>query len=94
MVQQFVVQLWRLPRTIVILLLRAYQATLSPDHGPLKGLYTYGYCRHEPTCSAYGIQVLYRRGLLIGTALLVWRVLGCHPWKKPSKEKMLTLTRM
>jgi len=40
---------WLLPRHAMILGLRIYQLTLSPDHGPLKHLYTYGYCRHPPT---------------------------------------------
>ncbi len=72
-------------------MLRLYQMTLSPDHGPLKGLHPYGYCRHEPTCSMYGIQMLDQRGLIIGSILLIRRVLSCHPWKKPSPEKMMGL---
>ena len=71
---------------MAILCLRAYQATLSPDHGPLKGLHPYGFCRHEPTCSMYGIQVLDQRGLMIGLLLLIRRVLSCHPWKKPDPK--------
>lgn len=88
MVNQPLVQIWHAPRRLLIVLLTAYQQTLSPDHGPLKGLYPYGYCRHEPTCSQYGKEVLEKRGVVIGLILLIGRVLTCHPWKKPSEEKI------
>jgi uncharacterized protein len=72
---------------MLIGLVTLYQHTLSPDHGPLKGLYPYGYCRHEPTCSEYAKKVLLERGAIIGTLLSAKRVLSCHPWKKISDEK-------
>jgi uncharacterized protein len=81
--------IWRLPRNAFVLLITIYQHTLSPDHGPLRHLYTYGYCRHEPTCSEYGKNTILKRGIVIGAALLIIRLLSCHPWKKPSEKKIL-----
>jgi putative component of membrane protein insertase Oxa1/YidC/SpoIIIJ protein YidD len=80
--------LWLLPRRAAILGVTAYQHTLSPDHGPLKGLYTYGYCRHEPTCSVYAKEQLKRRGFVAGSVWAIARLLTCHPWRKISPEKM------
>ncbi len=83
-----------LPRRLAILLIDVYQATLSPDHGPLKGLHPYGFCRHEPTCSEYGKRIIRERGLLIGGLLTLGRLLSCNPWTKPTPEKILKITGM
>jgi len=91
MVRTLFLTLWHLPRDVSILVLRGYQATLSPDHGPLRYLYKYGYCRHEPTCSQYAIEKYRMRGFLLGSLLTLGRVLTCHPWRKPSDEKMRKL---
>lgn len=79
------------PSSIAIAVITAYQKTLSPDHGPLRHLHAYGYCRHSPTCSQYGKQVIAQRGLLLGGWLLLKRILSCHPWAKISDEKYRTL---
>jgi putative component of membrane protein insertase Oxa1/YidC/SpoIIIJ protein YidD len=73
---------------MIALFITGYQHTLSPDHGPLKTLNPYGYCRHEPTCSVYGKQIILEKGVIIGGAKTLWRVLSCHPWKKLSDEKI------
>lgn len=83
--------IWRLPRNLIMLLIRGYQQTLSPDHGPLKHLHPYGYCRHSPTCSVYAIDVLEKRGAVIGSLLAAKRVLSCNPWVKPSDERLREL---
>ena len=77
-----------LPRTLLIGLIDLYQATLSPDHGPLRHLHPYGFCRHEPTCSQYAKQVLRERGVIRGLVLTIRRLLTCTPWKKPSEERI------
>jgi uncharacterized protein len=77
----------RLPRNLIAGLITAYQRTLSPDHGPLRHLNPYGYCRHEPTCSEYGKKMILDRGVLIGIPLFLGRLLTCHPWAKVSDEK-------
>lgn len=91
MVKQLLQFLWLAPRKTAILLIRGYQQTLSPDHGPLKGLFPYGCCVHTPTCSQYSRQVMEQRGFVMGSLLTLKRISTCHPWAKPSEEKMKTL---
>jgi len=62
----------RLPRLLLIGLVRLYQLILSPHVG--------GGCRFTPTCSNYAIEALERYGALKGTILAVHRVLRCNPW--------------
>ena len=82
--------LWLSPRKGFIKSIELYQATLSPDHGPLKSLNPHGYCRHHPTCSEYGKQVIGQRGVIVGSLLVLKRLLTCHPWAKVSEEKILS----
>jgi uncharacterized protein len=55
-----------------------YQKTLSPDHGLLKALYPWGYCKFYPTCSQYAVLVLRDKGL-IGIPKILKRVASCTP---------------
>lgn len=57
---------------LLILLIRAYQVTLSPLLGPV--------CRFNPTCSRYMIGALRKYGLLRGLARGLGRLARCHPW--------------
>lgn len=91
MVRSFFLLLWHLPRSAIIAMIRLYQQTLSPDHGPLRHLYAYGYCRHEPTCSQYAIEQLGKRGFTAGVVLSFLRILSCNPFRKPSDEKLRNL---
>ena len=59
-------------RTLLILLVRAYQVTLSP-------LFS-GCCRFEPSCSNYMIEALPRHGVFKGPYLGIRRLLRCHPF--------------
>ena len=59
-------------RTLLILLVRAYQVTLSP-------LFS-GCCRFEPSCSNYMIESLQRHGVFKGLYLGIRRLLRCHPF--------------
>jgi putative membrane protein insertion efficiency factor len=74
--------LLNLPRLPVLMLIRIYQKTISPDHGIFKGLFTNGYCRFYPSCSQYGYEVIKKRGILIGVPLAIWRILRCNPWNQ------------
>ncbi len=60
------------PALLGIALLRFYQHVLSP----LKPRT----CRFTPSCSEYAVHALRHRGLVVGSAFAVWRVLRCHPW--------------
>ncbi len=79
------------PRRSVVWLITLYQQTLSPDHGALKALHPYGFCRHEPTCSAFAIRTIAERGCILGGLLTVRRLLSCHPWQKLSNEKIICM---
>lgn len=63
---------WYLPRTWLIGLIRVYQRCVPHS---LRGA-----CRFTPTCSAYAVEALQRHGLIVGTALAVWRILRCNPF--------------
>jgi len=80
--------LLRLPATLLLGVIVVYQRTLSPDHGLLKDLYPYGFCRHEPTCSEFAKEVLTKKPLHTALCQITKRVLSCHPWQKPSDEKL------
>lgn len=60
-------------RTVLILLVRGYQVTLSP--------LLPASCRYYPSCSAYAIEALQRYGALRGSWLAVRRIARCHPFR-------------
>jgi putative membrane protein insertion efficiency factor len=72
----------RLPSFVFILLIRAYQKTLSFDHGPLKIYKPYGFCRFYPSCSEYAARAIDKYGVIKGGFKAVWRILRCNPWNK------------
>lgn len=61
-------------RNLLIRLIRAYQRGISAYRPPT--------CRFTPTCSAYAIEALEKRGLVVGSAKAIWRVLRCNPFGK------------
>ena len=60
-----------LPRTALILLVRAYQVALSP--------LLPASCRYYPSCSTYAIEALERHGALRGGWLTLRRLARCKP---------------
>ena len=50
-----------------------YRYTLSPLIGPV--------CRYQPTCSAYALEALEKRGPIVGLWLTARRLARCHPIK-------------
>ena len=54
--------------------IRLYQRNISP----LK----ISCCRFTPTCSAYAIEAIEKRGCVVGVLLAVRRILRCHPFGK------------
>jgi len=59
---------------LVLLMLRGYQAVLSPLFAALGSQ-----CRFEPSCSQYMIDAVQSRGALIGVILGLWRLVRCNP---------------
>jgi len=77
-------------RNSIIFLIRAYQRLASPDHSFWsKWFFPYGYCKFTPSCSQYGIDVVKKRGILVGVPLLIWRILRCNPWSKGGEDGVL-----
>ena len=61
-----------LPSRLVALLFKGWHHLVSPWLGPG--------CRHEPSCTFYGIEALGKHGLLRGLWLTARRLSRCHPW--------------
>ncbi|MFA6105596.1 MAG: membrane protein insertion efficiency factor YidD [Patescibacteria group bacterium] len=81
-IKQVINKIIFLPRMPVLILIKIYQKTISPDHGLLKAAFPYGMCRFNPTCSEYGYQTILKKGLIVGLPLTAWRILRCNPWNK------------
>ncbi|PIZ55633.1 membrane protein insertion efficiency factor YidD [bacterium (Candidatus Torokbacteria) CG_4_10_14_0_2_um_filter_35_8] len=64
----------------LLLLIKLYQHTLSPDHGILSLFFSYGFCRFHPTCSEYTYQAIKTHGVSKGSFLGLKRILKCHPF--------------
>ena len=56
---------------ILIKLIELYLKNISPRKIPC--------CRFTPTCSAYAIEAIQKRGAFVGTLLSIWRILRCNP---------------
>ena len=61
-----------IPRRAAIVLVRLYQAIVSPWLGPS--------CRFTPSCSHYACEALSRHGFVRGGWLTVRRLGRCHPF--------------
>lgn len=59
---------------LLIRLIEFYRKNISPRKIPC--------CRFTPTCSAYAIEAIQKRGVIVGTALSIWRILRCNPFCK------------
>ena len=52
--------------------IRLYQKYLSPMKSTK--------CPYYPTCSAYAVQAIEKRGVFVGFLLSVWRIMRCNPF--------------
>ncbi len=59
-------------KKLLILLIRFYQLCISPFFAPR--------CRFYPTCSAYAIEAIEKKGVVQGVWLTVKRLAKCHPF--------------
>ena len=57
---------------LLILCIRFYQIFISPLKLPT--------CRFYPTCSAYAIEAIQKKGPVKGTWLAIKRIAKCHPF--------------
>jgi len=72
--------LWLAPRNLVVLLLLGYRKLISPLYGDV--------CRYYPTCSAYGLESVQQRGVIVGAVLTAFRVVRCNPWSQGGIDKV------
>jgi len=82
----FKIQQW--PAKILILFIKVYQRTLSPDYGLFKARYPYGFCRHYPTCSEYSKQSIDKHGVFKGGYLSAKRIIKCNPFSIPKIDQV------
>lgn len=61
-----------IPRNLVVVVLRAYRAVISPLYGDV--------CRYYPSCSAYALGSVQEHGVVKGGWLATRRLARCHPW--------------
>jgi hypothetical protein len=66
--------IWKYVNEIPILLIKFYQAFLSPMLGSS--------CRYYPTCSSYALEAFQRHNFFYASWLMVWRILRCNPFAK------------
>lgn len=64
-----------LPRILILILIKAYQKTLSKAIPP-------DTCRFYPTCSHYTYQAVYKYGALKGGWMGAKRIARCNPFNK------------
>ena len=57
---------------LLSLCIRFYQIFISPLKPPT--------CRFYPTCSAYAIEAIQKKGPVKGTWLAIKRIAKCHPF--------------
>ncbi len=74
-------------KTILITLIRLYQKTLSPDHGPLHQ-HTFVGCRYYPSCSEYAVRAITKHGVCKGIGKSAWRVLRCNPFSRGGVDEV------
>jgi uncharacterized protein len=59
-------------KTLLTLLIRAYQIILSPFYQPV--------CRFHPSCSGYAMESIAKHGAVQGTWYAIRRLFRCHPF--------------
>lgn len=57
-------------KRFLIGIIKVYQKIPGPWHN---------YCRHQPTCSNYGIEAITYHGAFKGSILTIKRVFKCNP---------------
>jgi len=73
---------------LMLLVIRSYQKTLSPDHGFIKHYFPHGFCRFHPSCSEYALQAIEKHGAAKGIWLAIKRVGRCNPLSEPAIDQV------
>jgi len=47
-----------------------------------------GACRYPQNCSSYSKDAIMQKGVILGSALSLLRILSCNPWMQPSFRLM------
>ncbi len=66
-------------KKVILLLIRIYQYTISPDHSRFYRVNSIG-CRFYPSCSEYMHNAITEYGILRGSAKGVKRIARCNPF--------------
>lgn len=75
------------PLRVSLLLIRAYQKTVSPDHGFFRFAFPHGYCKFHPTCSQYAVEALEKYGFAFGWLRALWRIMRCNPFSQGGVDR-------
>lgn len=67
-------------KAILLKLIRLYRFAFSALFGNC--------CRFEPTCSTYAMEAIQAYGCWKGGALVLKRILRCHPWHPGGIDKI------
>lgn len=73
----------------VVLCIRIYQRTFSPDHGSVPTAEFVG-CKYYPSCSQYTIDAVEAQGVTKGLLKGAWRILRCNPLSKGGVDEINT----
>jgi putative membrane protein insertion efficiency factor len=68
------------PRYAVLLVIKLYQKTLSPDHSFWRCFFPNGYCKFFPSCSQYTYCAIKKYGVIKGGLRAIKRIARCNPW--------------
>lgn len=71
-------------RRIALVVIRLYQALLSPFYSPC--------CRFSPSCSHYAIDAINTHGIFRGSMLALGRILRCNPFGGHGHDPVPTTT--
>lgn len=72
-------------KSVLIGLIKLYRKYISPHKKPC--------CRFYPTCSAYAIEAIEKKGAFKGFFMAVWRVLRCNPFSKGGYDPVIKTTK-
>lgn len=69
-------------KKVLILLIKIYQKTLSPDHGFARIFFPQGVCKFFPSCSEYALSAIKKNGSIKGLVLAILRIIRCNPFSR------------